>query len=615
MNSSFSVNDAIRIGENFQLGLRQHSWTGNQTLDFQLFNPAVPVYDIRGNYSSMGFDFSGPAENPIARRALAKDDANDNWQIFGNIFGEIDLFKKVTVRTSFGGDLGYDYSYNLFYNSYQDIRNSTFSEQTAYNRLWLWTNTATYTNSFGNHRIKLLAGTEERTTSNRGVGGSRRGYYTIDPSYRVLSTGNPVGQNNFSYGGKTFLSSFISRVDYNYKEKYFFTGIVRNDGSSIFGPKSRFGWFPAFSAAWRLTEEPFTHTWGWVTDLKLRGSWGKTGFYGNTDPNNQYNLYASTPGGSFYDINGTSGSNVQSGLRMVRIGNANTGWQEDVVANLGMEAILWKGKLSITADVYNKSSKGLLFGTLLPAILGGGMATPNVNIGEINNKGIDVLAGSKGRIGRDWTWDLTATFTHYKNKIVKLNELPFFDIPLGDYGSIARNGVGRPMGSFFGYKVIGLFQDDDDVAKSPVQDAAAPGRFKYLDADSRDPVTGKLTGNPDGKITEADRIHFGNPNPDFTLGLNIAFTYKAFDFSTFFYGSFGNDIFDNVRYTLDVFSSRSGNNTDYLPHPKSKAALYQSWTPERRNTRVPKAEVFENFSNSSPTLILWRKGLTCETER
>jgi hypothetical protein len=276
-----------------------------------------------------------------------------------------------------------------------------------------------------------------------------------------------------------------------------------------------------------------------------------------------------------------------------------------------MEAILWNGKLSVTADVYNKTSDGLLFGTVLPAILGGGIAAPNVNIGKISNKGLDLLVGSKGRVGRDWTWDITATATHYKNKILRLNELPFFDIPLGDYGSLVRNEVGRPLGSFFGYKVIGLFQDENDVAKSPEQDAKAPGRFKYLDADSRDPVTGKLTGKPDGKITEADRIHFGDPNPDFTLGLNIAINYRNFDFSTFFYGSFGNDIVNHVKYVMDVFPARvfvDAGKPGALLHPKGKAALYNSWTPDRRNTNVPKAEFFPNFSNSSANSYAMENG-------
>jgi hypothetical protein len=296
------------------------------------------------------------------------------------------------------------------------------------------------------------------------------------------------------------LNSFFSQVAYGYQEKYFLTGTVRRDGSSVFGPESRYGWFPAVGAAWRMTEENFLNGSKWLTDLKLRASWGKTGFDGNTDPNNQYTLYGGGPGGSFYDINGISVGNIQQGFRPVRFGNAKTSWQEDVVIDVGLDVILWNGKLSITTDWYNKKSTGLLFPVSLPALLGEATA-PNVNVGDIENTGIDIKLDSKGNFSKDWNWDLSVIFSHYNNKILKINDIPYFDVD-----GVIRNEVGYPIGSFYGYKIIGLFRDNADVAKSPVQDAAKPGRFKYLDA------------NGDRKISDLDRIHFGNPNPDFHAG-------------------------------------------------------------------------------------------------
>ena len=404
-----------------------------------------------------------------------------------------------------------------------------YGELTGYTTNWTWTNTLNYTGTFWkNNRIQALVGTEEKGNYNHLLGGTRIGYATNDPNYRFLSTGRPGGQTNSSDGSASYLNSFFSQVEYAYKEKYFLTGTVRRDGSSVFGPESRFGWFPAVGTAWRMTEENFLKGSNWLTDLKLRASWGKTGFDGNTDPNNQYTLYGGGPGGSYYDIYGNSVGNIQQGFRPVRFGNAKTSWQEDVVINVGLDGVLWNGKLSITADWYNKKSTGLLFPVSLPALLGEATA-PNVNVGDIKNTGIDIKLGSKGNFSKDWNWDLSVTFSHYNNKIVKLNDIPSFD------DGIVRNEVGYPIGSFYGYKIIGLFQDNADVAKSPVQDAAKPGRFKYLDA------------NGDGKISDSDRIHFGNPNPDFTLGLNIGINYKNFDFSTFFYGSFGNDVFNSYK--------------------------------------------------------------------
>ncbi len=162
-------------------------------------------------------------------------------------------------------------------------------------------------------------------------------------------------------GSASYLYSFFSQAEYAYKEKYFLSGTVRRDGSSVFGPESRFGWFPAIGAAWRMTEENFLKGSKWLTELKLRASWGKTGFDGNTDPNNQYTLYGGGPGGSYYDINGINTGNIQQGFRPVRFGNAKTSWQEDVVTNLGLDGVFWNGKLSISRDWYNKKSTGLLF--------------------------------------------------------------------------------------------------------------------------------------------------------------------------------------------------------------------------------------------------------------
>ncbi len=397
----------------------------------------------------------------------------------------------------------------------------------------------------------------------------KSGYFTSDPNYRFLSTGLPDGQNNYSSAGASYLHSFISQANYDYKEKYFVSGTLRRDGSSVFGPESRFGWFPSIGAAWRMTEENFMVDAKWLMELKLRGSWGKTGFDGNTPINNQYTLFSSGPNFSFYNINGISYGNIQRGFSQVNWGNAHTSWQKDVETNIGMDAVLWNGKFGITADVYNKNSTGLLMQTILPGLLGAAEA-PFVNIGDVKNTGIDLTLSSKGNFSKDWRWDVSITFSHYKNEIVKMNYMAFFE----DHQ--VRLEPGYPMGSTFGYKVIGYFEDSADVAKSPIQDAAAPGRFKYLDA------------NGDGKITDADRVHFGDPNPKYTAGLNLGLTYKNFDFTTFFYACVGNDIYNSYK----------GNNNAFGDVP-TRTALYNSWTPENHNAQAPIQEVdLYNFSNA-----------------
>ena len=592
INTEFNILDNFRMGENLQFSYSQNPRVNNGTADFLFTDPYIPVYDIKGNWGGKEPpNIPNPTSNPVATRELSKDDKNHEWQVFGNIYAELDFLKKFTLKTNFGGTFTDYYGYNYLYGSYEPPPAgyySQFYERSGYNSGWIWTNTLNFSTSIADyHKLKVLAGTEQRNNYFREQGGKRLGYFTDDPDYRFLSSGNPNGQENYSFAGSSFLSSFFGQLNYDYKEKYFFSGTLRRDGSSIFGPESRFGWFPSIGVAWRLTEEGFMSKLDWITDLKLRGSWGKTGFYGNTDPFNQYTLWAGGPGSSYYDLNGTSNTVLQ-GIRMVRIGNPNTSWQEDVVTNLGIESIFWNGKLSVTADWYDKRSNGLLFQLSLPDVIGDA-TRPNVNVGNIRNRGVDIALGSRGRISKDWNWDLLLTFSHYKNRVVKLNDIPFFDDWSFIVGPVVRNEVGYPAGSYFGYKISGIFSDDDDVTKSPTQEAAAPGRFKYADVNGRD-TAGLLTGKPDGQITPDDRIHFGNPHPDFTLGTNFNLKYKQFDFSVFFYGSFGNDVF-NYQKILNEIANAGG-------AAKSEAALYNSWTPDRKNTNVPIAEFIPNFSSA-----------------
>ena len=286
------------------------------------------------------------------------------------------------------------------------------------------------------------------------MGGSRMGYFTNDPNYRFLSTGNPVGQSNYSVARSFKLTFFHQPGKLRIQRKILCNGNIEKRWVVHFWSENRFGWFPSISAAWRVREENFMKGWEWLTEFKLRASWGKTGFHGNTDPFNQYSLYGGGPGDAYYDINGTSNS-TQQGFRVVRIGNPRTGWQEDIVTNIGFESLFWNGKLSLTVDWYNKTSTGSIIPGVLASFLGD-VTPPNVNVGNVKNTGIDILLGSKGNFSKDWSWDVLVTFSQYDNKIVKLNGLPFIDDFTTLYGSYIRNEVGHPISSFFGYKIIGL---------------------------------------------------------------------------------------------------------------------------------------------------------------
>ena len=272
----------------------------------------------------------------------------------------------------------------------------------------------------------------------------------------------------------------------------------------------------------------------------------------------------------------------------MRLGDANTGWQEDIVTNVGFETIILQNKLNITVDWYKKKAKGLLFPVTLPDVLGGA-TTPNINVGVLENKGFDILLGSKGNWSADWRWDASLTLTTYKNKILKLTDIPYFIPPFSQTGPFVRNQVGHATSSYYGYKVIGIFKDADEVSKAALQDKAAPGRFRFLDA------------NNDNIINADDKIFTGNPNPKFTAGFNIGIIYKNFDFSTFCYGSFGNDVVNVTKFLTDFFQSGT--------FAKSKDLLYNSWTPQNTDAKIPIIENDFNFSNiAEPISYFVEKG-------
>jgi len=596
LNTNFNYGKAFHIGENIQWSYTENpqssksgpsSTYGSSVARALATDPSWPVYDINGAWNPGLTMNPGPDDNPVASQVHSKDNKEKKWDILGNVFASVDFLNSFTAKTSFGGSLSNYYKYAFRYPSYDYPNSGTpnqLAESSGYAYSLTWTNTVEYTKKMANHSIKALVGTEMLSNHSRENGGAASDLAFSDPSYWLLNNGNPLTRTNFSIASISKLYSFISKVDYSFKEKYFLSGTFRRDGSSVFGPENRFGWFPAVAAAWRMSEEKFLQDSKVITELKLRASWGRTGFNGNTDPANQFTLYGGSAADAYYDINGISSGNIQRGNRMVRLGNPKTGWQQDEVINLGLDAILWKGKFSITAELYNKKTKGLLFPISLPALLGDAIP-PNVNVGNISNKGIDLTVGSKGKFSKNLQWDVLATFTHYKNRITQLNDIPYFF----DNGGLIKNEVGYPISSFFGYQIIGFFADINDINKSPVQPASKPGRFKYADTNHRDSATGKLTGMPDGNIDEADRVHFGNPHPDFTIGLNIGLTYKNFDFSTFLYCSVGNDVWNRSRSLLEVSPFSIG----------TKTALYDSWTPTHKNARAPVLETSHNFSTNA----------------
>ena len=588
INTEYSLKKNIRFGENANIIYIQNPGFSNQqefggiAETFKQF-PVTPLKDIRGNW---GGTFGGPdlgtAQNPVAvqYRDIEKDLVH-NWFIVGNAFAEADFLKDFTVRTSIGYNISNSYNQNFTATQTENVQSNTGNNSlrisASYSSSMTFTNTLSYKKLLGKNDLKVMLGSEAIEDNGRGVNGSRSKFFSEDVNFMILDNGTLTITNSSSISSNSLFSLF-ARVDYSFDDKYLVGATVRRDGSSRFGPDKRYGVFPAISFGWRLSNESFMKDLTWLNDLKIRGSYGILGSQNNVSGDNSFFLYSSGMGTTYYDITGSSTS-IIPGFAQSRIGNLATGWEEDIVTNVGFDATLLNTHLDVSLEYYKKSIKGLLFSQPLPAVVLGGATAPTVNIGDIQNTGVDVSVRYRGKIINDLNFSVGFNLTTYKNEVVNIPDPGYFYAGgLQGMGSICRNEEGHPVSSFYGYKVVGLFNSDAEVAEAPVQTAAAPGRFRYQDTDL------------DGTITPSDRVHLGNPNPDFTYGITLGLDYKGFDLSAIFYGSQGNEIFNTTRCYLHFFQYYNGTKSN---------VLLDAWTPEHTNTKVPKIETSQNFSTST----------------
>ncbi|WP_348719121.1 TonB-dependent receptor [uncultured Algoriphagus sp.] len=597
-NSEFDVTKKFRIGENFQATYRQvlgqQGGTGgrgvsddeNDILQAFRMPSIIPVYDEFGGYAGTAARGFNNPRNPVANRDGQRDNRNFNANVFGNIYAEYDLMEDLRFRSSIGGQYNNYYYWGYSRLQYENSENNSafgYNEGSGFNFAWTFTNTLSWKKTFDKHAFDVILGQEALNTgAGRNIDASGQNPFSRDPDFVNISN-LPVSTRQVNSGlfrGVNFYSLF-GRVNYTFNDKYLFSAVVRRDGSSRFGANNRYGVFPAFSAAWRLSSEQFLQSATWIDDLKIRGGWGQMGNSNNVDPNNQFSLFGGTVGASSYDIGGTNSSAI-IGFRRTRIGNPNAQWETAVTQNIGFDGTFFNGRFDVIFDWWRKDTKDLLFTVPIPLTAGSNAAAPAVNIGEMLNRGLDLLVTTRGNLSSSLTYELTVTGSTLKNEIVSL--APGLEIITSvnpAYRGIRpiRNQVGQPLSTFFGYKVVGLFQSQEDVNSHATQAGAAPGRFKYEDTDG------------DGVITPEDRQVLGNPIPDFTGGVNFTVGYKGFDLSAYLYTSIGNEVWNQSKWFTDFFSTFEG--------AAISERLKNAWSPSNTNATVPIVDRSSTFSTST----------------
>jgi TonB-dependent starch-binding outer membrane protein SusC len=621
-NSEFTfLKGRVKVGENITMAYRTSlgNATGNNLNEGSQIQVAmyrmpaiVPVkitvpipngltHDFEpGDWGGTGIAARlGQAGNVVANQTLGKDNKGWNFHMIGSAYLDVQILKGLNFKSTLGGnfDNGYYWYYN--FKTYWNAENATsnsFYENAYFGDDWVWTNQLTFDKTFGQHKILVVAGYEAvKYGMYRENSAAKSGYFSDDPLYRTVDNGSQLLVAHSTSNTPTAMISQFARVDYSFMDRYMLSATVRRDGSSRFGSSFRYGVFPSVSLGWRIKDESFLANVGWLSDLKLRASYGTMGNQLAVSPENQFFSYGGSISSSAYDLNGSYTSPL-AGFRPTRIGNADAKWETNITTDAGFEASLFKNTIGIKFDWYLKKTKDLLFNPELPGAAGGA-TVPYINIAAMTNKGVDLELSYNNKFG-EIGFSGSFLLTTYKNNIDKIAAtygVTFFDA--GNQTNTAnringnpnRDAVGHPMSAFYGYKVLGLFQSAEEVASAPTQSLASPGTYRFQDT------------NGDKKITADDRTWIGNPNPKFTYGLNLTLTYKNFDLTAFLYGSQGNDIWDWNRWWVDYWPAFQGQ--------KSKDLLYNSWTPTNKNARLPITQIDANFSTSSEvTSALIEKG-------
>lgn len=574
LNSDYQLSPYIKVGENLMIS--QWSDRGYGTQDDRGIpytamrqHPAIPVYDINGNFASPMILANSDINNPMQVLYNGRDNDNSSWRIFGNGFVELYPIHGLTLKSN----IGYEH---IQFNNTTLNRRILDSDTRSVNRAfgegdtWTWTNTAHYQHSWKDgQNISGLIGVEAIKYSYDNIVAFRNKYAFEDKAYMQLDAGEGT-QTNGGNKAEWALFSVFAKADYNYKDRYLVGATLRRDQTSRLYKDNNSGIFPALSAAWRITQESFMKgSENWLNDLKVRLSWGQNGNSAISNNYAAYTTYAYDLGNGAYDLNGTN-KDVVSGLKALSAGNKNLKWETTTQTNIGFDALLLGQQWSVSFDYYWKNTKDML--TIPPTLaVAGENAAMWMNTGNMENHGWEATLGYHSGSKGDWQWNASLNISQYKNKVVKLNN--FVKTIGGDFRLIE----GKPMGVYYGYIADGIFQNKEDVANHATyaDGTKEVGHLKFRNID----------GN--GVVDENDRAVIGDPNPDLSAGLNIDVNYKNWTLSAFFTGEFGFDIYNTTKRQLD-FMSYGGISTN------RGVNILNAWRPDNTSATIPALSVVDN---------------------
>ncbi|HIY14155.1 MAG TPA: TonB-dependent receptor [Candidatus Alistipes cottocaccae] len=579
--------------------LRSRPTGGLLMSDYEMLHTAVdPLVEenTSGNLAQV---------NPIIQtESVTNKKRTEQW--IANLGLTFRLGKKWTLKTTGTYNVA-NYRQDIFYHeqSRQAISNNAPYGSTQMGRDMRWSNSNLLTYRMGRkagHSLEVLIGQENSGRTTEYLKGTAMDFPFDNLGNNNLGLGAKPTEVTSNYA-ESMLVSFFTRVNYNYRDRYFFDATLRADGSTVFSDGNKWGVFPAFSAAWRISEEKFMKNQRTISNLKLRLGWGQVG---NDRITNYLSLmlYSKVPIGI--------GTDQMIALQPKQLANDELRWEASQSTNLGIDFGLFDNRLSMTADFFIKDTKDLLMNASIPGVTG--FTSQWQNIGKIRNKGIELSITSTNfdtRGGFRWTTNFNISFIRNELRALASGEQSrlFTSGWSADYVNDYIAQVGSSLGDMYGYVFDGIYQSDDFVwnegsgkltLREGVVDMSdnfgstfGPGCVKYKDIDG------------DGKITTADRTKIGNGTPLFFGGITNTFNYKGFDLSFMFQFNYGNDVYNATRLY---------GNTTMEKNYNMMAEVAGRWTETNASNSVPKYngyiknEVYSRFIEDGSFLRL--KNLT-----
>ncbi len=507
-------------------------------------HPAKAVYDVDGVFVDQINDVLGDAPNMMRLIENNKGNKHEYWRVFGNAYLQVEPIANLIIKTNFGVNY-YNELNKTFEPAWLRDDVNKLTQSTAQNVDWVWTNTAQYNIDLGLHSLMALAGVEAKRYHNESFFGYGTGLTIEDPNYLYL--GNVTGNKNVGAGASNYsMFSGFGKLNYTYDNRYLASFTIRRDASSRLAKGHNYDWFPAVSAGWRISQERFMeNTRSWLSELKIRGSWG---INGNDLIDNEafYAKYLMSLDRGSYNMSG-DGVTLSPGAYRIRTTNPDLKWERTYQTNVGIDGALLANRLSFSLDYFYKHTTDMLVEKPYIATIGeGGYCW--YNGGEMTNEGFEAQIDWRATAGKDFNYSVGLNVTVSKNRVTDLLDDIYYNYGGGYAG---HSLVGQALGSWMGFKTDGVFHTQAEVdeycSKYQVEFGhPAVGRVKYVDVDG------------DGKINYNDRTWLGCDLPKAQFGLNLGANWKGFDLSMFF-SAIIRDAFNNSKYYTDLFQCWNGN--------------------------------------------------------